>query len=99
MPRLIITERAAQGLERCRRFLTEHDPQASIRAASAISDAFSQLQQNPESGRIVPGSHTPDLQELIIPFGRTGYVGLYHFDKREQSVFLLAFRHQKEAGY
>ena len=51
----------------------------------------------PEIGR--PYDDLGKLRELIIPFGDSGYVALYLFDKNVDSVFVLAFRHQKEAGY
>lgn len=39
------------------------------------------------------------MRELIIPFGAAGYVALYRHDPMEDAVYLLAFRHQREAGY
>lgn len=97
MPRVIITESAAQGLERCRRFLSEKNPRASIRAAQAIESRFELLEREPEIGR--PFHDDPRLRELIIPFGKSGYVALYRFDAETHSVYVLAFRHQKEAGF
>ncbi len=40
-----------------------------------------------------------DLRELTIGFGATGYLALYRYEKPEDVVHILAFRHQKEAGY
>lgn len=40
-----------------------------------------------------------DLRELIIGFGATGYVALYRHASSRDAVYVLAFRHQKEAGY
>lgn len=97
MPRLIITEGAAVGLERCRRFLAEKDPQVASRAGQAIEARFARLEKNPEMGR--PFSEQPELRELIIEFGESGYVALYRFVPAEKVVYVLAFRHQKEAGY
>ncbi len=97
MPRLIVTEGAAQGLERCRLFLVGKNPQAAVRAGQTIEHHFSILETEPEIGR--PLDDFPELRELIIPFGDSGYVALYHFDVRGDSVFVLAFRHQKEVGY
>jgi len=97
MPRVIITENAALGLERCRRFLAEKDRSATIKAGRAIEKQFTQLETKPESGRPVE-NHT-DLRELIISFGNTGYVALYHHSIDKDSVLILAFRHQKEVGY
>jgi hypothetical protein len=46
-----------------------------------------------------PVDDLSELRELIIPFGDSGYVALYHHAVRTDSVYVLAFRHQKEAGY
>ena len=97
MPRVIITENAALGLERCRRFLAEKDRSATIKAVQVIEKQFSRLETEPESGR--PVENHLDLRELIISFGNTGYVALYHYSSDTDSVLILAFRHQKEIGY
>lgn len=41
----------------------------------------------------------PELRELVIPFGDSGYVALYLHDTNDDTVYVLAFRHQHEAGY
>lgn len=97
MPRVIVTEGAAQGLERCRLFLVEKSPQASRRAGQAIAQEFKLLETTPDIGR--PMEDLPELRELIIPFGSAGYVALYRHERDENAVYILAFRHQKEAGY
>lgn len=97
MPRVIITLGAARGLERCRRFLAEKNPRAARRAADAIKRALWSLADFPEIGRPVP--EEPDCRELIIAFGDSGYIALYRYEASEDAVFVLAVRHQKEAGY
>ena len=47
-------------------------------------------------GRPVDGS---GLRELVIPFGAAGYVALYRHEPDDDQVMILAFRHQREAGY
>jgi ParE toxin of type II toxin-antitoxin system, parDE len=39
------------------------------------------------------------MRELVIPFGESGYVALYRHDAEADLVYILAFRHQREAGY
>jgi len=95
--RVIITEGAAQGLERCRQFLAEKNLQAMKRAAFAIEHKFMVLEKEPEIGR--PFDELPELRELLIPFGDSGYVVLYRYEINCDTVYMLAFRHQKEAGY
>ena len=97
MPRVIFTEGATGGLDRCRQFLVKKNPQASMRAGQTIEQQFAILEIEPEIGR--PLDDLPDLRELIIPFGDSGYVALYRFNKKADEFYVLAFRHQKEAGY
>jgi plasmid stabilization system protein ParE len=97
VPRVIITEGAARGLEHCRQFLAAKAPEAARRAGQAIDKQFQLLEFAPDIGR--PFAELPELRELIIPFGATGYVALYRHESATDSVHVLAFRHQKEAGY
>jgi len=39
------------------------------------------------------------FRELVIPFGPADYVILYRYDPADDTIYSLAFRHQKEAGY
>lgn len=41
----------------------------------------------------------PELRELIIGFGDSGFVAMHQFNPAQNDVYLLAFRHQKEAGF
>jgi plasmid stabilization system protein ParE len=97
VPRVIITQGAANGLERCRLFLVEKNPQAARRAGQAIERQFTLLETNPDIGR--PLDDLPELRELIVAFGESGYVALYRHELESDTAYVLAFRHQKEAGY
>ncbi len=97
MPRIIVTEGAVQGLERCRPFLRQKSPEAVRRAALAIQARFDLLAKQPEAGR--PSGDKHDLRELLSEFGESGYVTLYRYSRDDDAVYILAFRHQKEAGY
>lgn len=97
MPRVIVTEGGAQGLERCRRFLAAKAPEVARRAGQAIEPQCLLLETAPDIGRPFP--EMPELRERVIAFGDSGYVALYHHEPAENAVYVLAFRHQKEAGY
>ncbi|MHB1511930.1 MAG: type II toxin-antitoxin system RelE/ParE family toxin [Acidiferrobacter sp.] len=97
MPRVIITEGATEGLERCRKFLATKAPEAARRAGQAIAQQFQLLETAPDVGRPLPDM--PELREMVIAFGDSGYVALYRHDPAQGRVYVLAFRHQKEAGY
>ena len=97
MPQVIVTEGASQCLERCRRFLASKAPEAARRAGQAIERQVLLLESTPDIGR--PSAEMPELRELVIAFGDSGYVALYRHEPVDDAVYVLAFRHQKEAGY
>ena len=55
------------------------------------------LQTTPDIGRPFDGEE--GLRELVIGFGSSGYVALYRHDPADDAVYVLALRHQREAGY
>lgn len=91
-----MTAGTAPSLERCRRFLANKNLLAARRASEAIERQFTLLETHPEIGR--PELDDPSERELLIPFGDSGYIALYRFVAEEDSIFILAFSHQKEAG-
>lgn len=68
--------------------------QAAIDAVRAI--ARQQLATTPFSFR--KAAKSPAQRELIIPFGRSGYVALYEIVSATK-VVVLAVRHQREEDY
>ena len=68
-----------------------------MRAGQAIERQFLLLETAPDIGR--PFTEIPELRELVIAFGDSGYVALYRHESAADAVYVLAFRHQKEAGY
>lgn len=97
MPRVIITQNASQGIARCRGFIGAINPAAARRAGVAIEKQLLLLEANAELGR--PFLEMLEFRELLVGFGDSGYVLLYRFEPQEDVVYVLAFRHQKEAGY
>jgi plasmid stabilization system protein ParE len=85
------------GLRRCRSFLVEKNPVAARRAAAAIEKQFALLRSSPLVGRPFEGPGA--LRELVVGFGDSGYVALCRYVPDQDIVYVLAFRHQKEAGY
>ena len=95
MATVVYSRRALDHLERSFEFLRERDPDAAVRAARAIRSAVSMLADHPLVGRSVAG----DLRELVISFGKTGYLALYRFLPHLDEVRVLAIRHQRELDY
>jgi plasmid stabilization system protein ParE len=96
VPQVIVTEGAAEGLERCWCLLAIKTPDAARRAGQAIERQFLLLETTPDIGRPLP--EMPELRELVIAFGDSGYVALYRHEPAADAVYVLAFRHQKEAS-
>lgn len=76
-------------------FLAEHDPAAAVDAAVAIRNAVDILSDHPLIGRRVEG----EIRELVISYGKTGYIALYRFLSEQNLVRLLAIRHQRELDF
>lgn len=76
-------------------FLAEQDPGAARAAATVIREAVGTLSHHPLIGQRIEG----ELRELVISFGKTGYVALYRFLPARNQVRILAIRHQRELDY
>lgn len=95
MARVAYTDNALANLERAFEFLAQHDPRAAAGAAAAIRDAVEALSRHPLIGRPADAG----LRELVISYGKTGYVALYRFLPRRDEIRVLAIRHQRELDY
>jgi plasmid stabilization system protein ParE len=95
LARLIYSDRALADLEVLTDFLIEIDLSAAMETIELIQEAVTVLKQHPLIGRPVEFG----LRELVISRGKTGYVALYSLEDEHDAVFILAIRHQREAGY
>ena len=95
MPQVVASPQAITQLERLLEFLGEEDPAAADSAWQAILSGISVLGDHPLIGRHVAG----ELRELLVSFGRTGYVALCRFMPVTSEVQVLGFRHQRELHY
>lgn len=95
MATVVHSARALPHLERTFEILIRDNPEAAIAAAEAIRSAVEHLAAHPLVGRRVHG----DIRELVISYGRTGYVALYRFVVHRDEVRVLALRHQRELGF
>ena len=94
---------ASDDLERLYDFLLERELASSTadwdapeRALGAIREGLALLERFPFTCRKAQTS--PFLRELVIPFGRTGYVVLFEVVDH-QLVEVAAVRHQREDDY
>lgn len=72
------------------------DLELADRALTAIRDGLSLLERFPFTCRKAGSS--PFIRELVIPFGRTGYVALFEIVD-DKTVLVAAVRHQREDDY
>ena len=93
--RVIYSPNALANLQRAFSSLDEIAPDAAIAAADAIRTAIEMLEHHPLIGRIV----VDDQRELVISFGRSGYLARYRFLPSRGEVRILAIRHQRELDY
>ena len=91
------TKAAKDDLIRLYEFLLTHDPQAARKAREAIGKGMEFLQEFPFACRKIM-SDNPLLREFLISFGQSGYVALFEIEN-QQTVTILAVRHQREEDY
>lgn len=96
MAQLIWTPSATRDVHRLYQFLVPKSPEVARRAVKAIRQGVQVLAKQPGIGRPAEEMST-DYREWIIDFGDSGYIVFYRFDGR--AAYLLAVRHQREAGY
>ena len=98
-----LTRDAAADLDRLFDFVLERelarddgDLRLSEQAMAALQSGFATLQSSPFTCR--KAAQSPFLRELIIPFGRSGYVALFEIEDAS-NVVVVAVRHQLEDDY
>jgi len=98
---VILSPEAGDDLERLHDFALERELQSSTpnfdvreRALAAITSALHALVLSPFMGRKVPSQFE---REIVISFGRTGYVAYYKVTAT--AVIVGAVRHQRESDY
>ena len=65
-------------------------------AMAALRAGFATLKTSPFTCRMA--GQSPFLRELIVPFGRSGYVALFEIEDAS-NVVVVAVRHQLEDDY
>ena len=94
---------AEEDLERLFDFILQRELESAAgdldipeRALQAIKEGIGFLRTSPFACRKLGGS--PFIRELVITFGRSGYVALYEIVD-DSIVIIGAIRHQREDDY
>lgn len=95
MARVILLPETSLDFDRIVRHLGAFEvPQPEQRIGEIIA-GIEILSANPRIGRPVSAGQ----RELVIGQGAHGYVALYRYDELLDVVFVVAIRHQSEAGF
>ena len=101
--KVTFSEAAAQDLEELFDFALQRELDSDTgdldvpeRALQAIKDGMALLETSPFACR--KAGNSPFVRELVIPFGRSGYVALFEIVDGN-SVIVGAVRHQREDDY
>jgi toxin ParE1/3/4 len=95
MSRVEMAPEVGDDFERIFDHLAQYDADNAAARIHDIIEAFNVLESNPLIGRPAPGNK----RELIIGRHSRGYVALYRYVPEIDTVFILALRSQREAGY
>jgi plasmid stabilization system protein ParE len=95
MTRVALAPEVGDDLDRILDHLLEHEAADAVSRIQDIIRALDVLERSPLIGRPARA----DLKELVIGRGARGYVALYRYVGELDTVFVLAIRGQKEAGY
>ena len=95
MTRVVYSRRALADLERLADFLRGEATGAAVAAIDVIFDGVEILERHPLVGRRCEAG----LRELVISYGKSGYIALYSYESQEDVALILAIRHQREAGF
>ena len=88
---------ALTDIERIFEFNLHRDPATAHLHIDRIRSAVMVLDEHPKIGRRY--SLANPLRELVISYGRTGYVALYVHREIDELITIVAIKHQREAGY
>lgn len=95
MSHVELAPEVADDFDRIVAHLVEHQAVDLPERIEGIMRAIDVLEANPLIGRAVKG----DLRELVIGRRARGYIALYRYVAEFDTVFVLAIRGQKDAGY
>jgi toxin ParE1/3/4 len=95
MPCIELAPEVAEDFDRILDHLASHEVENARQRIDAIIAAIEVLAQNPLIGRRIANSK----RELVIGRHSHGYVALYRYVPEIETVFVLAIRSPRAAGY
>ena len=95
MSRIELAPEVADDFDRILDYLADYQVENPALRIREIIEALNVLEHNPLIGR--PANN--DKRELVIGRRSHGYVALYRYIAEVDTVFVLAVRNQREAGF
>ena len=95
MSRIELAPELADDFDRIFDHLTQYEVEDAPSRIREIIEAIDVLEHNPLIGRPIE----TDKRELVIGRRSRGYLALYRYVAEIDTVFVLALRSQREAGY
>lgn len=95
MTRVELAPEVGDDFERILDHLMTHEVEDATSRVGDIITAISALERNPLIGRPTQN----ERRELVIGRGSRGYVALYRYVPEIDTVFVLAVRSKRDAGY
>ena len=95
MSRIELAPEVGDDLDRILDYLAQYQVENPALRIWETIEAFNVLEHNPMIGR--PANN--DKRELVIGRRSHGYVALYRYVAEVDTVFVLAVRSQREAGF
>lgn len=95
MSRIEFAPEVVDDFDRIVEHLRQHESEDAAARVQQIISAIGALEHNPLIGRPVAGLK----RELIVGRDARGHVALYSYVAALNTVFVLAVRSQREAGY
>ena len=95
MSRIELAPEVADDFDRILDHLAQYEVENRTARIDEIIQAINVLEHNPMIGRPASGQ----MNELVIGRHSHGYVALYRYVAAIDTVFVLAIRSQREAGY
>lgn len=92
--KLVFTELARRDLARLRQFIAEKNSGAAERAAARLKTASVLISRRPLIGRVAPAGSRPDVRDLPVAFGASGFLIRYQVLPGE--VRILRLWHARE---
>jgi plasmid stabilization system protein ParE len=88
--RVQVSKAAYRDLTRLAAFLAPKNPGAAARATDAMIKAIQSLDTHADRGRLLDSG----FRELVVPFGRYGYV--LRYDVTPDEIFVIRITHARE---